>query len=331
MTAGLPDWEALAVRILNRSGVISDPVVARTFLSGQDVMLAVEAARGAVKATDWNDLLRLALYSGSTPFPSALHLAVAGLVAQRTDETRLFTLNFDVLLEQAMDGAFDEVGRRERAFVRATDSPRGSADTVEVHHLHGVIPPDTSGSPGPVVLGLSDFVGMPARTWQFGELQQALQRGPLVLAGTSYRDPDVRDWVYELTRAGAPFPVVALLARAGMGLSRGQFTAVNDALEKQWAAVGVAPILLHDHADAAQVIRELPRVSDADYRPPRDRAAGLWTALCRDFEGAQSQHSHALMDDLRELQTTLGADTNVTLWVADGAGSLVRYSAPDRT
>lgn len=102
------------------------------------------------------------------------------------------------------------------------------------------------------MLGLSDFVGMPARSWQFGELQQALQRGPLVLAGTSYRDPDVRDWVYELTRDGAPFPVVALLARAGMGLSRDRFTAVNDALEKQWAAVGVAPILLHDHADAAQ-------------------------------------------------------------------------------
>jgi hypothetical protein len=330
MAVGLPDWESLAVEILTRSGVIPDPAVARDFLGGQDVMLAVEAARSAVEPDDWNELLRQCLYAGSTPFPSALHLAVAGLTALRESETRLFTLNFDVLLEEAVDGALDEVGRDERSFVRASDTPRAGVGALEIHHLHGVIPPSATAPAGTVVLGLSDFVGMPARSWQFGELQQALQRGPLILAGTSYRDPDVRDWVYELTRNGPAFPVVALLARASMGLTRGQFAAVNDALEEQWRSVGVTPILVHDHADAAQVIRELPRVLDSDYRPPRDRAAALWEALVDGFSNAQPQFSDALADDLRELQAELGADTNVTLWVADGAGSLVRFASPDR-
>lgn len=330
MTVGLPDWESLAVEILTRSGVIEDQSVARDFLGGQDVTLAVEAARAVVDPDDWDELLRQSLYSGSTPFPSALHLAVAGLTALRTKETRLFTLNFDVLLEEAIDSAFDEVGRRERSFPRASDTPRAGAAAVEIHHLHGVIPPTTIAPAGNVVLGLSDFVQLPARSWQFGELQQALQRGPLVLAGTSYRDPDVRDWVYELTRDGPAFPVVALLARASMGLTRGQFAAVNDALEKQWASVGVMPILVHDHADAAQVIRELPHVADADYRSPSDRAATLWEALVESFPATQSQFSEALADDLRELQSELGDDTNVTLWVADGSGSLIRFASPDR-
>lgn len=333
MTVGLPNWETLAVEVLCRSRVINDPVVARDFLAGQDPMLAVEAARAVVDPNDWGDLLRDALYADVTgpPFPSALHTAVAGLAAQRPrEQTRLFTLNFDVLLEEALDNALEEVGRKERAFIRAADTPRGDADTFEVHHLHGVITPTPGAAASPVVLGLADFVGLPTRSWQFGELQQALQRGPIILAGTSYRDPDVREWVYELTRSGPQFPVVALLARASMGLTRSQYRDVEEALIKQWNAVGVTPLLLHDHADAAQAIRELPHVSDTGYRPPLLRAQGLWSVLCRDFDHRQVSHSDALIEDLHELQSRLGDDTNVTLWVADGAGSLVRYASPDR-
>lgn len=332
MAVGLPSWEALAVSILCGSGVIEDRDVARTFLQGQDAMLAVEAARGVLSEDEWSGLLREALYSGTDPFPSALHFAVARLAAERdAASTRLFTLNFDTLLEEAVAEAFDEVGRGVHPFSRASATPRGGADTIEVHHLHGMVARDPGASASPVILRLSDFVGLPEHSWQFGELQQALQRGPLILAGTSYRDPDIREWVFELTKGRSDGKVIALLARAGMGLSRGQFAAVQDALAKQWMAVGVEPVLLHDHADAAQAMRELLYVDEADYTPPKERAAGLWAALCSDFEGAQTEHSNALEEDRARLAAIIGADTNVTLWIADGGGSLVRWSSPDRT
>ncbi|GAA1955253.1 hypothetical protein GCM10009798_13110 [Nocardioides panacihumi] len=332
MAVGLPDWETLAVDILRGSGVIDSPDVALAFLRGQDPMLAVEAARGVLSNEEWHDLLAAALYSGSdAPFPSALHFAVAQLAAQRdAGTTRLFTLNFDTLLEEAVRLAFDEIGRPQHLFTRASATPRGSADSLEVHHLHGVISPIAGSGHSDVILGLSDFVGLAERSWQYGELQQAVQRGPLILAGTSYRDPDMRDWIYDLTRSNRDAHVATLLARASMGLSRAQFQHVRDALVAQWRAVGVEPILLQDHADAAQVIRELTFVNMPGYAPPRERAARVWQSLCSRFEALQAEHALALEEDRQELKRILGSDTNVTLWVADGEGTLVRWAAPDR-
>lgn len=281
MSVGLPSWDELAVSILCGSGVIVEPDVAAAFLAGQDPMLAVEAARGVLADGEWSALLRNSLYSDSADiFPSALHLATAQLTAERpAGTTRLFTLNFDTLLEDALEDALDEVGRTERPFTRAKDSPRGPAGTIEIHHLHGVITADPATVDpylGSVVLGLSDFVSMPSGSWQYSELQQALQRGPLLLAGTSYRDPDIRQWVYQLTTARPDARVLAFLARASMNLSRDQYDAVREALGHQWRSVGVEPILLHDHADSAQVMRELLHVDEPGYRAPRDRAADMW-------------------------------------------------------
>lgn len=332
MTVGLPSWESLAVNVLLGSAVIDDPGVAESFLRGQDVMLAVESARGVLDSDEWASLLQESLYKGTSPFPSAMHRAVAQLVAEREHgSTRLFTLNFDVLLEEAVDHAMLEVGRSVTSFPRASDTPRGGDSTLEVHHLHGVIAPPPAPAPTAVVLGLADFVGLPTRTWQFGELQQALQRGPLVLAGTSYRDPDMREWIFELTRDRDDARVIALLARASMGLTRSEFESVREALVRQWRSVGVEPILLHDHADAAQAVRELLQVDGPDYRPPSERAASLWEALGADFATLQRRHAEALEEDLAELVALLGPETNVTLWVADGDGSLVRWASPDRT
>ncbi|MFS3127402.1 SIR2 family protein [Nocardioides sp. Bht2] len=332
MTVGLPDWETLAVNLLCRSNVIDDPSVARAFLRGQDPMLAVEAARAAVGDDAWPALLHSALYAEHTEvFPSALHRAVARLAAERTPgSTRLFTLNFDTLLEEAVAAALQEEGRKERPYTRASATPRGDADSVEVHHLHGAIARDADAPATDVILGLSDFVGLSTKSWQFGELQQALQRGPLILVGTSYRDPDMREWIFNLTRDHPGARVMALLSRAGMGLSRTQFTHVKGALQQQWRSVGIEPILLHDHSDSAQAIRELSYEEASDYRPPQVRASSLWARLCQDFERAQRLHSDALEGDRRRLAAALGADANLTLWIANGAGELVRWAGPDR-
>lgn len=293
--------------------------------------MAVEAVRAGRDDLEWAELVRECLYDNTTPFPSALHLAVARLVALRPeDSTRLFTLNFDTLLEQAIESALIEVGRSSASFPRGSATPRAPAGAVEVHHLHGVVPESPEAPVRDVILGLSDYTALSSSPWQRGELEQALQRGPLIMAGTSYRDPDIRNWIYSLTRDRGHGQVAVLIARAGLGLSRPQYVSVTSALVEQWNRVGVRPILLQDHADAAQILRELSSLHDDGYMPPRQRARALWGRCMANFDDLQRAHADALAHDRNVLQEKLGSDANVTLWLADGSGHLVRWSSPDR-
>jgi hypothetical protein len=334
VAAGLPDWDTLAVRLLVGSGTVQDEATARAFLSRQDPALAAEAARAG--APDWNELVRRALYEDAEepPEPTVLHLAVAGLAAKRpVEEVQLFTLNFDLVLETALRRALEEIGSTRGVYTRATPAraPRGDH---EVHHLHGVVDFEPDGAQE-VVLTLSDFTALSgsARPWQVSALQEGLQRGPMLLAGTSYRDPDLRQWLHELTQAsgaGATSRLVVLLARQGLGLGREQFKRVQDALVNQWASIGVQATLTHDHSDAAQAVRELPFSTGGDYQPPQARAAALWAAHLDDFTSLQRQHPQELEDDLQLLRPHLGEGANLTLWVSDGRGQLVRWAAHDR-
>lgn len=71
--------------------------------------MAAEAARSAT--SDWPALLRHALYgAGEEPEPAVLHLAAAGLAAQRdAGLVQLHTLNFDPLLGTALRRALAEL------------------------------------------------------------------------------------------------------------------------------------------------------------------------------------------------------------------------------
>jgi hypothetical protein len=195
--------------------------------------------------------------------------------------------------------------------------------------LHGILPADPGEPARGIVLTLSDFteLGAQQHPWQVSALQDSLQKGPLVLAGTSYRDPDIRQWLHSTQK---DHEVVVLLARQGLKLDRETFKRVRPALEAQWKAIGVRPIAMHDHADAAQVLRELPHLNDPGYRSPRDRAQAVWKAQLASFDHTQHAHSEQLRADLTRLQVHLGPESNLTLWLADGNGHLVRWSAPDR-
>ena len=334
VAAGLPDWDTLAVRLLVLSGTVEDEPTARAFLARQDPALAAEAARAG--SGDWEGLLRMALYGDAVepPEPAVLHLALGGLAAQRrVGEVRLFTLNFDLLLETALRRALEEIGLDRPVFSRSTSVP-ASRGTHEVNHLHGVVGFEAGAAEG-VVLTLSDFTTLSgsARPWQVSALQEGLQRGPMLLAGTSYRDSDLRQWLHELMPAigtANTSQLVVLLAREGLALGREQFQRVHEALVKQWAAIGVQAILTHDHSDAAQAVRELPALTSEGYQPPQARAAALWTAHLEDFTSLQQQHAQLLEEDLELLRPHLGERANLTLWLGDGEGQLVRWAAHDR-
>jgi hypothetical protein len=329
--AGLPDWNSLATQLLQLSGTIDDEETARAFLAGQDPSLAAEAARAG--ASDWLELVRSALYPPSVgePEPAALHFAVASLAAQRpVGEVGLFTLNFDLLIERALQDALEEVGSGAGIHARDTEDDRAPRGDLEVHHLHGYLGQDVAET-GEIVLTLSDFTKLSAQSspWQRAALQEALSRGPLVLAGTSYRDSDIRQWLHELL-ATRPDKGFILLAREGFGLSRQQFDLVKDALVSQWASIGVSAVLVQDYSDAAQAIRELSTLTEPGYLAPKVRAGALWDAIRGDFDQLQQEHSDQLADDLTRLRPLLGDDANMTLWLADGAGQIVRWSSHDR-
>lgn len=336
--ANLPGWNELAVRLLMNSAAMPDRATAEAFLAEQDPALAAEAARAMTD--DWPVLVTTALYGPtptSTPLePAILHLAVAGLAAQRPPhEVELFTLNFDVLLEVALRRLLIEAGVGGQVTARSSLAA-GPHGHYVVNHLHGVIDPTA----GPlsafkdVVLTLTDFTALAneSGSWQFSDLQRALAAGPTLLAGTSYRDPDLRQWLHRITSdPHVPrHPRVVFLARQSLNLDREQFDRVHDALRQQWTSIGITPVLTHDHTDAAQAMAELPALGQPDYQPPQRRAQALLAAHEERFAYRQRVYSQFLADDLEELRRHLGASANLTLWLADGHGSLVRWASNDR-
>ena len=184
------------------------------------------------------------------------------------------------------------------------------------------------------MLTLTDFLEVVGeeRSWQREYLHNALGRGALIIAGTSYRDPDVRQWLHA---AGKQAPeghaALVLLARQGFSVTREQFKAMETALTQQWRGVGLRPVLLHDHSDAAQVIRELRFVNDEDYAAPQQRALQVWRFHQERFEDLQNTYVAILRADSERMRSALDVeDLNITLWIADGAGRLVRWAAEDR-
>ncbi|MEE6282926.1 SIR2 family protein [Georgenia sp. MJ170] len=323
-SSGLPDWDEFAARLLVTSGSVTTSEAARVLVAHQDPLLVAEAAHAAA-GDRWNRVLQRSLYEGvETLDPSPLHLAAAGhLLTGDPADSRLVTLNFDVLLEQAieMDGG--------RAQARVDGETTDSA--YEVHHLHGIITPSKAEQ---VVLRLTDFTDLlsSAHSWQLDYLQESIDKGALVIAGTSYRDPDLRQWLQAIL-PGRPdgHAAVVLLARQGFSLTKDQFQAVQHALVSQWEAIGMRPVLLEDHADAAQIIRELRHVNTPGYVAPQERARTIWRSHTDRFLRLQTEYADLLAGDADVLRDALATERmNLTLWLADGEGNLARWATQDR-
>lgn len=324
-SSGLPDWDTFAKRILVQSGTVATEEIARLLLDRQDPLLVVESARLAL-GENWTRHLRTALYSGVNRMePSPLHRAAVGhLLGGEKDETSLVTLNFDPLLEHAI---FNETNRVPLSAVDLEPS----FDGVAVHHLHGVITPLESAE---VILTLTDFVDVIANpnAWQLSYLKDSVERGALIIAGTSYRDPDVRQWLHHaLSKKPAEHTALVLLARQGFGLSKQEFSQAQHALSAQWTAIGMDSVLLQDHSDAAQIIHELRHVHDPVYLAPQQRSFMVWKRHEERFDELQAAYSDQLDNDAELLKDALGVDhLNLTLWIADGNGQLARWAAQDR-
>lgn len=330
ITSGLPGWDQLVTELLLDSKTVPDASTAELILQRQDPLIVAEAARSA-NPTTWLDRLRSQLYKvPSPPASSPLHLAVAGhALTAAPGDTSLVTLNFDALLEQALDREIDPA--TGITGVRSATDGVTAPDEFTVHHLHGLI---TTAETKSVIFTLTDFLDVLSdnNSWQRLLLQDAMGRGALVIAGTSYRDPDVRQWLHA-ARKQAPddHAAMVILAREGFALGREQFASIEGALKAQWEAVGLRPVIVDDHSDAAQAIRELRFVNDPAYLSPQQRARRIWDHHLTEFDRLQPQYVDQLSKDAEELKKAFSANAlSVSLWLSDGAGCLARWAADDR-
>lgn len=157
-------------------------------------------------------------------------------------------------------------------------------------------------------------------------------RGALVIAGTSYRDPDVRQWLHAAQeQAPEEHAALVILAREGFALERKDFAAVESSLRAQWEAVGLRPVIVDDHSDAAQAIRELRFVNEPDYLAPQQRAKIVWDHHAAEFATLQPQYVRYLAENASQLKSYFGVESlSVSLWLSDGDGRLARWAADDR-
>jgi hypothetical protein len=335
VAAGLPSWDELALRLLRHAGAIGDADTARAYLASQDPTLAAEAARAT--AQDWHGVMHTALYGDPVAelYPGSLHLAAAYLAASGPQRVALLTLNIDDVLEEALGDVLSDLDRNEGVFARTAATPRAREGAHEVQHLHGLLPRDRSLPPQDVVLTLSDFnrLTSTAHPWQAGALGDVLSRGPLVLAGTTFRDADVRQWLHasQDQRRDTGHGVTAVVARHGLGLSGQQFADVREAVQQQWSAVGADTLLVQDHADAAQLLREVAAVGSSGYELPKARARAFFDRHVEAFSELQAHYAVLLDADLETLPAGRDPDSDLTLWLADGSNELIRWASHDRT
>jgi hypothetical protein len=331
-TSGLPGWNELVTRLLVGSGVAPSGGSAQLLLSRQDPLIVAEAARARF-GDAWLEKVRRELYRVSAPPESSpLHrAAVSHALTGEQGDTSLVTLNFDTLLEQALANELELSGDTQTR-VDSVSNTAQISEGFDVHHLHGVI--DLSETRD-VVFTLTDFLDILSdpNSWQRQYLQSALSRGAVVIAGTSYRDPDVRQWLHSAQQSAPDgHAALVILAREGFDLTRQEFRELRDALKDQWSAVGLRPVLVDDHSDAAQAIRELRFVNTSGYLAPQDRARLVWEHHQDQFAALQPAYAQLLAENAERMRSAFDVDRlNTSLWISNGNGQLARWAADDRT
>jgi len=345
--AHLPNWTSLLRNLLTLRKLT--PAAVEALVAGQDPMLAAEAAfRPTDSPATRQKRVYKALYGTTDPgvalanfAPTPIHLAVAADAVRRGHQNScLMTLNYDDLLEEAV--AVELKSARSLTDAQAIDQVHGRGASTprrrtkyEVHHLHGLLARDKVVAQGDdLILRLSDYHRLLSSTvpWQRHQLQEARQSGPLLLLGTSYGDPDMRLWLDEL-KGEADFPIVLVLPRQGLGLSREDLEKTQETLKYQWKRLGVQCLILEDYAEVAQALRDMAWLVDPDYRTPHARAADVLNSRTTKFSTAQKVDAKTLVQQTRDhLEPVVGQPANLTLWLLDPfTNELVRWASNDRT
>lgn len=313
MEAGLPSWNALVNRLLERGAEKADLLPAddqrarELWLedAARDGPLGAAAMVDALAGDERDAWVTEALYGAGGPasfFPGPIARQIAALHRVFGERLRLMTLNYDDLLQQALRDA------GATPLTLATAEHRVAADEVPVVHLHGYLGRD--GPAGQIVLSEGDYHGMQhGGAWQDDLMRNALRDSTLIFVGTSLIDPNMLRYLHAVASepGGEHFAVFVRQGVHSADAPAGLADARERALTRRWEQVGVIPVFVDHYTDVAQVLAEVAlRRSDGDgYRSLPDRAATWLNAVAR---GLLAVHDRAAFVRSQEVVSQLLRD-----------------------
>lgn len=319
---GLPSWTGLVDRLIlawrqwDRSvaaGRLSENNYVRFVRSNfQNDLAVVSYLRQRIQTIDglsFGQLLYSALYYPfGEPFnaePSSIHRHLVQLFA--THPARLWTLNYDDLLEEAARSLGLQVATRD-------PSRRGVGRGLSVAHLHGFLaPPDrAAGHPEPhdaetiLTMAEDDFhaVTRDIVGWTNREFTSLFDERRVLMLGMSLDDPNVRRVLVAkpmqpTADEDAPrhFAVLRSLTVRGGDLPRTQARTQNLCAEDAnawrawyWRQYGVEVVALPDHDTLLPFLVRLRYESEGERSGALwERGAALGYAAIRPWEAEQQQ------------------------------------------
>lgn len=330
--SGLPSWNSMVENLLFDFNVVSDKEIAGIIAEKCDPIILAEAIhKQAVSKESWMQALCRALYgkdNASRDYTiSAMHANAARLACANPEGVRLATLNFDQFIEQAI-----EIIEKQFQVSNAKMPP--------VEHLHGIVPRNGSLAPDNMpVFSFFDYLenltNKNTRARHF--LADAIDNGYLLISGTTFRDPDMRQWLGDILHnpkeAGRPKAYI-IIEREGLEVSADIFKKMQPALEREWGALEFTPIFVNDYNDSAQIIKELIYRDKEGYKSPQLRSEQLWKALTNNidiFHNYQRDFSSLLLDQKQTIKNIFADNSmfNATLWLSHG-DNLTRFATYDR-
>jgi hypothetical protein len=350
MEAGLPSWNDLVERLLRVTaddGLDEHQLaewLRRTQTEGPLAAAAIAKALHGEDEDAFKIALRDALYAPFGPReygPGALAGQIAALKVKLGARLRILTVNYDGLLEAALEAA----GLPADPYVRARAEKEGRA---AVWHLHGRLMRRPTGTSwretGKLVLAEGDYVKSTYGTFPQDWVGDCLQNTLCVFVGLSMTDPNFIRWLYT-QGADPPHPRFAVFVRQGSASTE---ETVREMLERaaaaRWRMSGVTPVWANYYGEVAQMLREIalrienPDAEDFGPRAARRLAAARAVFLPDDHDAflqAQAFLSGWLrerLDDVRAVAGDGGADLSahqlgLGLWGVDHDAGVVEQWA----
>jgi hypothetical protein len=349
MEAGLPSWNALVARLLRAVAAEEldadqlDLWVARTLAEGPLAAAAVaKALHGDEDA--FKVAVREALYAPYGPRaygPGALAGEIAALKRKLGGRLRILTVNYDGLLEAALEA----LDLPTDPYVGAEAERR---DRAAVWHLHGRLmrrPDGTSWrTTGRLVLAEGDYVRSTYGAFPQNWVGECLESTLCVFVGLSMTDPNFIRWLYT-QGADPPYPRFAVFVRQGSAIADDGVRAMMErAAAERWRMSGVTPVWANYYGEVAQMLHEAGlRIDDPGAESFAARAAHRLAEaraafLPDDDEGflaAQaflSQWLRERLDDVRAVAAAANVDLSdhqlgLGLWGVDHAAGIIEQWA----
>jgi len=270
INSGLPSWEELVRRLVNRLGdydkQLGDVIQARR----EDLARKSEVAIQVIKSLDLNvvedELVKSALYPQNVaPQPGQIASAVARIAAS-VSQIKIITTNFDELLEAALNRYFSANVVKSFTLSEVEEwSQWSEAGNVGVLHVHGLLHQGKSQKDSELVLTESQFLQHGAEVRRV--IADAIADSVSIFVGLSFADPNLIGSLYQIKKdtesAGADIGVRGEKYFLGVVDHHGSPTlevsarlAVESAKSLE-AMLDLRPIILKSYSQLVQVLSDL--------------------------------------------------------------------------